>query len=49
EHQSALTYGTMVVDLNNITQGEKNAYFATAVDVERVWSLMESMLKSYNS
>ncbi|MGO3048813.1 nucleoside hydrolase [Staphylococcus casei] len=49
EHQSALTYGTMVVDLNHITQGEKNAYFATAVDVERVWSLMESMLKSYNS
>lgn len=48
EHQSALTYGTMAVDLNNITNNEKNAYFATAVDVERVWTLMEDILKSYS-
>lgn len=48
EHQSALTYGTMAVDLNNITNKEKNAYFATAVNVERVWTLMEDILKSYS-
>lgn len=48
EHQSALTYGTMAVDLNDITNNEKNAYFATAVDVERVWILMEDILKSYS-
>ncbi|SUM66775.1 inosine-uridine preferring nucleoside hydrolase [Staphylococcus nepalensis] len=48
EHQSQLTYGTMSVDLNNVTNKEKNAYFATAVDVERVWSLIEYILGSYN-
>ena len=48
EHQSSLTYGTMSVDLNNVTNKEKNAYFATSVDVERVWTLMEHMLESYN-
>ncbi|RIM14195.1 nucleoside hydrolase, partial [Staphylococcus cohnii] len=47
EHQSPLTYGTMAVDLNDITHKEKNAYFATAVDVESVWKLMENMLGSY--
>ncbi|WP_436854352.1 nucleoside hydrolase [Staphylococcus caeli] len=47
EHQSALTYGTMVVDLNNVMQKENNAYFATAVDVPKVWELIESMLESY--
>lgn len=49
EHQSPLTYGTMAVDLNDITHKEKNAYFATAVDVESVWKLMENMLGSYSS
>ncbi|HLR19461.1 MAG TPA: nucleoside hydrolase [Staphylococcus sp.] len=49
EHQSQLTYGTMSVDLNNITDKEKNAYFATSVDVERVWKLMENMLGSYSA
>ncbi|KRG08394.1 nucleoside hydrolase [Staphylococcus sp. NAM3COL9] len=49
EYQSSLTYGTMSVDLNDITHKEKNAYFATAVDVERVWKLMENMLRSYSS
>lgn len=49
EHQSPLTYGTMAVDLNDITHKEKNAYFATAVDVESVWKLMENMLGSYSA
>ena len=48
EHHSALTYGTMAIDLNDITNGEKNAYFATAVDVERIWVIMEDILKSYS-
>ncbi|MBC2920066.1 nucleoside hydrolase [Staphylococcus saprophyticus] len=47
EHQSPLTYGTMSVDLNDIMNKEKNAYFATAVDVASVWTLMENMLASY--
>lgn len=47
EHQSPLTYGTMSVDLNDIMNKEKNAYFATAVDIASVWTLMENMLASY--
>lgn len=48
EHHSALTYGTMSVDLNNVTDGEKNAYFAVDVNVEAIWQVMEQLLADYN-
>ncbi|GEQ06018.1 nucleoside hydrolase [Staphylococcus gallinarum] len=48
ECQSDLTYGTMSVDLNDITQKEKNANFAIAVDVNDLWDLVENILQSYN-
>ena len=47
EHNSPLTYGTMSVDLNNVTRKGKNAYFATAVDVEGVWDVIEQQLRTY--
>ncbi|PHK48538.1 nucleoside hydrolase [Staphylococcus edaphicus] len=47
EHQSLLTYGTMSIDLNDVTNKEKNAFFATAVNVPKVWKLMNKMLASY--
>lgn len=47
EHQSSLTYGTMAVDLNNVTGKQANAYFATAVNVEEVWNVMEEKLRTY--
>ncbi|EHT24580.1 nucleoside hydrolase [Staphylococcus aureus] len=47
EHQSPLTYGTMAVDLNHVTGKPANAYFATAVDVEEVWNLIDHKLRTY--
>ena len=38
----------MSVDLNDITQKEKNANFAIAVDVDDLWDLVENILQSYN-
>lgn len=48
ECNSELTYGTMSVDLNDITQKEKNANFAIDVHVDEVWDLIENILQSYN-
>ncbi|EHJ08515.1 nucleoside hydrolase [Staphylococcus simiae] len=48
EHQSDLTYGTMSVDLNRVTGKDANAYFATEVDVEQVWNIMEATLQTYD-
>ncbi len=47
EHQSDLTYGTMSVDLHNTYKQEPNAYFATEVNVDLAWDIMEKALKSY--
>lgn len=47
ETDSALTYGTMSVDLNNTYQKEPNAKFATEVDVDLAWDIMEQALRSY--
>ncbi len=48
EHHSSLTYGTMAVDLNHVTGKLANAYFATAVNVEEVWNVMEEKLRTYD-
>ena len=47
EYQSPLTYGTMAVDLNHVTGKPANAYFATTVDVEEVWNLIDHKLRTY--
>lgn len=47
EHQSDLTYGTMSVDLHNTYKQEPNDYFATEVNVDLAWDIMEKALKSY--
>ncbi len=35
----------MAVDLNHVTGKPANAYFATAVDVEEVWNLIDYKLR----
>nr|WP_263314117.1 nucleoside hydrolase [Mammaliicoccus sp. Marseille-Q6498] len=47
ENQSPLTYGTMSVDLNNTYKKAPNAYFATDVDVDMAWDLIDETLRSY--
>lgn len=48
EDSSPLTYGTMSVDLLNTYHKEPNAHFATSVNTELAWNLIEDTLKSYN-
>ncbi|QTN10540.1 nucleoside hydrolase [Mammaliicoccus vitulinus] len=48
ENQSTLTFGTMSVDLNNTYRHKPNAYFATEVDVDLAWDIMEQSLRSYH-
>lgn len=48
ENQSELTYGTMSVDLNDTYNKETNALFATAVNLDLAWDLMDNTLRSYS-
>src|SRR5699024_5254357 len=48
ENQSELTYGTMSVDLNDTYNKEANAQFATAVNLDLAWDLIDNTLRSYS-